>query len=109
MYFMEQFLIFQLNLPPDDSHKETHRDHKKFADPSASANIEGSALKESCCEELRKDAFIAIKNLCSLRAVWKLVLSFASPLTMVPSWRAANICAGSSCLLFTKYDGNTFA
>lgn len=105
---MEQFLIFQLNLPSEDSHKETYRDCKKFADPTASANFEGSALKESCCEELRKDAFIAMKNLYSLQAVWKPVLSFASPLTMVPRWRAANICAGSSCLLFTKHGGNTF-
>lgn len=61
--FMEQFLIFQINLPPEDSHKESHRDCTKFAAPTASASFEGSALNESCSEELRKDAFIAFKNL----------------------------------------------
>lgn len=71
IYFMEQFLIFQLNLPPEDSHKESHRECTKFADTTASANFEVWALKESCSEELRKDAFIAIKNLYSSQAVWK--------------------------------------
>jgi len=53
LYFMEQFLIFQLNLPPEDSHMESHRDRIKLAATTSSANFEDSALKESCSDKLR--------------------------------------------------------
>lgn len=61
---MEQFLIFQHNLPPEDSHKESHRDCTKSADTAALANFEGSALQENCSEELR-DVFPTI-TICAL-------------------------------------------
>lgn len=41
---MEQFLIFQLNLPPEDSHKQSHGDCTNSADTPAFANSESTAL-----------------------------------------------------------------
>lgn len=96
---MEQFLIFQLKLPPEDSHKQSHGDCTKSADTPAFQFWKLSPVRKLLWRTKKRHLYYH-QNLYSLEAVWKTPLSFPSCPFMLPC------CGGFSCPLFPVYGGN---